>query len=245
MKKDEQVFGIRAVRQVFENDITRIMEVWVQDDTKVTELIKQAAQHDIVIHTVAKKTLDKLTNNGRHQNIVIRCKPLPVKNKATLAEILARLTVPPFLIVLDEIQDPHNLGACLRTAEASGVHAVIVPENRACKLTSIVRMVSTGAAENVPLIQVTNLVRTMNWLKEEGIWLVGADENGQASIFETRLTGPLALVLGSEGNGMRHLTKKTCDMTASIPMFGKVKSLNISVATGIFLYEAVRQRIAS
>ncbi len=244
MKKDEQVFGIRAVQQVFENDITRIMEVWAQDDSKVTDLLKQAAQHDIVIHTVAKKTLDKLTSNGRHQNIVVRCKPLPVKNKATLEEILTQLTVPPFLIVLDEIQDPHNLGACLRTAEASGVHAVIVPENRACKLTSIVRMVATGAAENVPLIQVTNLARTMNWLKEQGIWLVGADENGQASIFETKLTGPLALVLGSEGNGMRHLTKETCDMTSSIPMFGKVKSLNISVATGIFLYEAVRQRIA-
>jgi len=243
LKKDEQIFGIRAVQQVFENDITRVMEVWIQNDNKLNDLLQQVTQHGIVIHTVPKKTLDKLTNNGRHQNIVIRCKPLPAKTQENLAEILAALTVPPFLIILDEIQDPHNLGACLRTAEASGVHAVIVPENRACKLTSTVRMVSTGAAETVPLIQVNNLVRTMNWLKEQGVWLVGADENGQASIFETKLTGPLALVLGSEGSGMRQLTKKTCDMTASIPMFGKVKSLNISVATGICLYESVRQRM--
>ncbi len=244
MKKDEQVFGIRAVQQVFENDITRVMEVWVKNDNKIDDLLQQATQHNIVIHTVEKKTLDKLTNNGRHQNIVINCKPLPIKNQDTLAEILAELTVPPFLIILDEIQDPHNLGACLRTSEASGVHAVIVPENRACKLTSTVRMVSTGAAESIPLIQVTNLARTMSWLKEQGIWLVGTDENSQASIFETKLTGPLALVLGSEGSGMRHLTKATCDMTASIPMFGKVKSLNISVAAGVCLYEAVRQRIS-
>lgn len=245
LKKDEQVFGIHAVRQVFENDITRIMEVWVLDkkDNIISDLLQQAIEHDIIVHTVAKKTLDKLTNHGRHQNIVIRCKPLPIKNKATLAEIIATLTVPPFLLVLDEVQDPHNLGACLRTAEACGIHAVIVPENRACKLTAIVRMVATGAAENVPLIQVTNLARTLIWLQEQGIWLVGADENGQSTIFETKLTGPLALVLGSEGNGMRHLTKEICDMTVRIPMFGKVKSLNISVAAGVCLYEAVRQRL--
>ncbi|MDM8564477.1 23S rRNA (guanosine(2251)-2'-O)-methyltransferase RlmB [Candidatus Halobeggiatoa sp. HSG11] len=241
MKKDEQVFGIHAVRQVFENDISRVIEIWIQDNNKINDLLQQATQHDIVVHTVAKKTLDKLTNNGRHQNIVIRCKP--ISTKKTLEEIISKLTVPPFLLVLDEIQDPHNLGACLRTAEASGVHAVIVPENRACKLTATVRMVATGAAENIPLIQVTNLVRSLNWLKNQGIWLVGTDENGQEDIFETNLNGPLALVLGSEGNGLRRLTKETCDMTVRIPMLGKVKSLNVSVATGVCLYEAVRQRI--
>ncbi|MBE9563492.1 MAG: 23S rRNA (guanosine(2251)-2'-O)-methyltransferase RlmB [Proteobacteria bacterium] len=240
LKKDEQVFGIRAVRQVFENDISRIMEVWVQDNNKINDLLQQATKHDIVIHTVAKKTLDKLTNNGRHQNIVITCKPAA---KKTLEEFIAELTVPPFLLVLDEIQDPHNLGACLRTAEASGVHAIIVPENRSCKLTAIVRMVATGAAETVPLIQVTNLVRSLNWLKDQGIWLVGTDEKSQASIFETNLTGPLALVLGSEGSGLRRLTRETCDTTVHIPMLGKIKSLNVSVATGVCLYEAVRQRM--
>ncbi len=243
MKKDEQVFGIHAVRQVFETDITRILEVWILDNSKIMDLLQEAKQHGIVIHKVAKKTLDKLTNHGRHQNVVIRCKPLPIKNKATLEELIATLTVPPFLLVLDEVQDPHNLGACLRTAEASGVHAVIVPENNACKLTSIVRMVATGAAENVPLIQVTNLARTLSWLKEQGIWLIGTDEDGQSTVFDAKLTGPLALVLGSEGNGMRHLTKEICDTTVRIPMFGKVKSLNISVATGVCLYEAVRQRM--
>ena len=239
MKKNEQVFGTHAVKQVFENDISRVMEVWVQDDNN--DLLQQVKQQNIVIHTVAKKTLDKLTNNGHHQNIVISCKPIAAKKN--LAEIISGLTVPPFLLILDEIQDPHNLGACLRTAEASGVHAVIVPEKRACKLTATVRMVATGAAENIPLIQVTNLARTLNWLKSQGIWLVGTDEDGKESIFETNLNGPLALVLGSEGNGLRRLTKECCDMTVRIPMFGKVKSLNVSVATGVCLYESVRQRI--
>jgi 23S rRNA (guanosine2251-2'-O)-methyltransferase len=242
-KLKNQVFGIHAVRQIFENDISRIMEIWVQDknDSRINDLLTQATHHNIAIHIVPKKTLNKLTNNGHHQNVIIRCKSLTTK--INLEEIIASLTVPPFLLVLDEVQDPHNLGACLRTAEASGIHAVIVPENRACKLTAIVRMVSTGAAENIPLIQVTNLARTLKWLQEQGVWLVGADENSETSIFETKLTGPLALVLGSEGNGIRHLTKKTCDIAVYIPMLGKVKSLNVSVATGICLYEAVRQRM--
>ncbi|MDY6994644.1 MAG: 23S rRNA (guanosine(2251)-2'-O)-methyltransferase RlmB, partial [Pseudomonadota bacterium] len=160
----------------------------------------------------------------------------------SLPDYLASLTVPPFLLILDEVQDPHNLGACLRTADGAGIHAVIVPKNRACHLSAIVRKVASGAADSVPLIQVTNLARTLTWLKAQGIWLVGADAVGQTSLFKAHLQGALALILGAEGHGLRRLTREACDVLVHIPMLGKVESLNVSVATGICLYEAVRQR---
>jgi 23S rRNA (guanosine2251-2'-O)-methyltransferase len=241
----EQAYGLHAVRHVFENDISRVVEMWVQDglsSAKLSALLKQAKQQGIAIQPVPKKTLDKLTENGHHQGIVIRYKARPTKTKTSLGDILASLTDPPFLLVLDEVQDPHNLGACLRTADAAGIHAVIVPENRACRLTAIVRAVASGAADNVPIIQVTNLARTLHWLQEQGVWLVGTDCESQTSLFETSLTGSLALVLGSEGTGLRRLTQQTCDVLVHIPMLGKVESLNVSVAAGICLYEAVRQR---
>ncbi|OQY51448.1 MAG: 23S rRNA (guanosine(2251)-2'-O)-methyltransferase RlmB [Candidatus Parabeggiatoa sp. nov. 2] len=190
---------------------------------KLNALLKQAKQQGIAIQPVPKKTLEKLTENGHHQGIVIRYKARPTKTQTSLEDILASLTDPPFLLVLDEVQDPHNLGACLRTA-------------------AIVRAVASGAADNVPIIQVTNLARTLRWLQEQGVWLVGTDCESQTSLFETRLTGSLALVLGSEGTGLRRLTQKTCDVLVHIPMLGKVESLNVSVAAGICLYEAVRQR---
>lgn len=244
--KYEPVFGQHAVRQVFKNDISRVLELWVQegrDEAKLQNLLNQAQQQGITIQRVAKKTLDKLSENGHHQGIVIRCKkssPLPIQT--TVEEFLASLTVPPFLLVLDEVQDPHNLGACLRTADAAGIHAVIVPKNRACQLTPIVRKVASGAAEVVPLIQVTNLARTLRWLQEQNIWLVGADGESQTRLFDIPLTGSLALVLGAEGKGLRRLTRESCDVLVQIPMFGQVESLNVSVAAGICLYEAVRQR---
>ena len=235
----EQIFGLHAVRHVFQNDFTCIVELWAQQgahSTKLQALLKQAQQLDILIQSVPKKTLDKLTENGHHQGIVIKTRP--VKNKITLEEIVSSVT--PFLLVLDEIQDPHNLGACLRTADAAGIHAVIVPKNQSCKLTPTVRQVASGAA--VPVIEVTNLARTLQWLQKNGVWLIGADSNNDTSLFETKLTGSLALVLGAEGKGLRRLTRDICDGLVQIPMLGKVESLNVSVATGICLYEAVRQR---
>lgn len=248
MKKKpyEQVYGLHAVRHVFENDISRVIEIWVQEgrnDAKLNTLLKQAKQQQIAIQPVPKKNLDKLTENGHHQGIVIRYKAASSKTKISLSDLLSSITKPPFLLVLDEVQDPHNLGACLRTAEAAGIDAVIVPENRACQLTSIVRAVACGATENVPLIQVTNLARTLSWLQSQGVWLIGADGEGKSTVFEANLTGPLALVLGSEGKGLRRLTLETCDVLVHIPMFGRVESLNVSVAAGIFIYEAVRQRL--
>jgi len=244
--KYEHIFGFHAVQQKLKNDPSRIVELWVQqtrNDVKIQNLLKQVKKQGIAIQLVQKKTLDKLTENGHHQGVVVLCKAHPVKTKTTLEDILASLTAPPFLLILDEIQDPHNLGACLRTADAAGINAVIIPKNQACKLTAIVRAVACGAADTVPLIEVTNLANTLRWLKEQGIWLVGATEQTQTPLFEANLTGPLALVFGSEGVGLRRLTQEICDVLIRIPMLGKVENLNVSVATGICLYEAVRQRM--
>ncbi len=170
------------------------------------------------------------------------------KMQARGEEFLDQLLIDPpkplFFLILDQVQDPHNLGACLRSADGAGVDAVIVPKDRAVALTETVRMIACGAAESVPVVMVTNLARTMEFLKGAGIWLVGTSDQAEKSIYDTDLTGPLAIVIGSEGKGMRRLTTENCDFLVSLPMAGKVESLNVSVATGITLYEAVRQRMS-
>jgi len=168
-----------------------------------------------------------------------------VYTEAGLFELLERLDQPPFLLILDSVQDPHNLGACLRSADAAGVHAVIVPKDRAVGLTSAVRTVACGAAEHIPLVQVTNLARTLKALQKAGVWLVGTADQAEQSLYDVDLTGPLGLVMGGEGKGMRRLTAETCDFRVRIPMFGSVESLNVSVAAGVCLFEAVRQRSQS
>lgn len=245
MSKHEYIFGFHAVRQVFESDISRIIELWVDDarhDAKLQTLITQALQQGLSVQSVPKKTLDQLTEGGRHQGIVLRCKP-SLSQKLTLETCLAHLNVPPFLLVLDEVQDPHNLGACLRTADAAGIHAVIIPKDRSCSLSPAVRKVASGAAETIPLIEVTNLARTLRSLQEQKIWLVGMDVHAPTSLFATSFIGPLAIVLGTEESGLRRLTRETCDVLVNIPMQGQIESLNVSVAAGICLYEAVRQRL--
>jgi len=246
-KKHEHIFGFHAVQQKLKSDSSHhVLELWVQQkrqDVKIQTLLKQAKQQGIAIQSVQKKTLDKITENGHHQGVVVLCKAHLVKTKTTLKDILASLTEQPFLLILDEIQDPHNLGACLRTADAAGINAVIIPKNQACKLTAIVRSVACGAADTIPLIEVTNLANTLRWLKKQGIWLIGATEQTQTTIFETKLTGPLAIIVGSEGMGLRRLTQEICDVLVRLPMLGKVENLNVSVATGICLYEAMRQRM--
>jgi 23S rRNA (guanosine2251-2'-O)-methyltransferase len=167
---------------------------------------------------------------------------LSIGDEDQLFGLLDKLMVPPFLLILDCIQDPHNLGACLRSANAAGVHAVIAPKDRSVSLTDVVRRVACGAAEKTPLINVTNLARTMKELQKKGIWMVGTQLAANRNLFECKLTGPLALVVGSEGEGIRRLTAETCDDLVSIPMLGSVESLNVSVSAGICLFEAVRQR---
>lgn len=252
--KYEHIYGLHAVRHVFTHDLSRVVELWVQqgrNDERLNTLLTQAQQQGLAVQVVPRKTLDQMTEKGHHQGIVIRCKeklPFNQVNNGlqstvnTLEEYLAALTAVPFLLVLDGVQDPHNLGACLRTAEAAGVHAVIIPKNRSTGLSPTVHKVASGATEMLPLIQVSNLATTLRWLKTQGIWLIGAMEQAETNLFKASLTGPLALVLGAEGTGLRRLTQETCDTLVHIPMFGKVESLNISVATGICLYEAVRQR---
>jgi 23S rRNA (guanosine2251-2'-O)-methyltransferase len=161
---------------------------------------------------------------------------------SSLDEVLEAVSGPPLLLVLDGVQDPHNLGACLRVADGMGVHAVVAPKDRAVGLSPTVHKVASGAAESVPFVTVTNLARTLRDLKDKGIWVVGTAEAAPASLFDTRLNGPLALVLGAEGEGLRRLTQETCDTLVCIPMLGTVESLNVSVAAGICLYEARRQR---
>jgi 23S rRNA (guanosine2251-2'-O)-methyltransferase len=186
--------------------------------------------------------LDRLASNERHQGACLHIRALGPLGEGALDELLDRATAPPLLLVLDGVQDPHNLGACLRTADAAGATAVIVPRDRAASLTPTVRKVASGAAETMPLIQVVNLARTLRWLKEREIWIVGADDQASKSLFETKLTGGLALVLGAEGAGLRRLTRENCDVLVAIPMAGAVESLNVSVAAGVLLFEAARQR---
>jgi 23S rRNA (guanosine2251-2'-O)-methyltransferase len=185
-----------------------------------------------------------MADDGVHQGIIARCRPRPVASESDLVGILDGLETPAFLLILDGVQDPHNLGACLRTADAVGVDAVIVPRDRAVGLTPVVRKTASGAAETVALIRVTNLARTLRMLKKRGIWLVGAAEAVGNPIFEVDLQGPLAIVMGSEGKGLRRLTREQCDVLADLPMKGEVESLNVSVAAGVCLYLALGQRLA-
>ncbi len=165
-----------------------------------------------------------------------------VRNEGFLFDLLEKTDTEPFLLVLDEVQDPHNLGACLRTADAAGVDAVIAPKDRAVSLTETVCRVACGGAESVPYVQVTNLARTLKHLKAAGVWLVGTSDQAEQSLHEIDMTGPLAIVMGAEGKGLRRLTGENCDFLVSIPMSGSVGCLNVSVATGVCLFEAVRQR---
>lgn len=177
----------------------------------------------------------------RHQHTDLAAKA-QTRSEDDLFEILDRLEGDPLILIMDGVQDPHNLGACLRSAEAAGVHAVIVPRDRAVGMTDVVRLAAAGAAERIPLVQVTNLARTMKALKDSGLWLVGAADQAERSLYDVDLAGPLGLVMGAEGKGLRRLTAERCDFLVKIPMHGKVGCLNVSVATGVCLFEAVRQR---
>lgn len=170
---------------------------------------------------------------------------VPKYDENHMFDLVTSLSAPPLLLILDGVQDPHNLGACLRTADAAGVHAVVAPRDRSASITETVRTVACGAAEKVPFVQVTNLARTLDQLKEVGLWLVGTEGESPKLIYEIDLTGPLGIVMGAEGKGLRQLTARKCDFLASIPMTGTVESLNVSVAAGVCLFEAVRQRLPS
>lgn len=245
MSDTQFIYGIHAVEAILNRDPSVILETWIdkgRHDQRLGKLVEQIRQQGFAIQLLKKDQLNDLVKSDRNQGIVIRCRAASVKNENHLQKLLDELNEPPLLLVLDGVQDPHNLGACLRTADAVGVHAVIAPKDRAATLTATVRKVASGAAESVPFIAVTNLARTLRSLQERNIWLVGAAGETETSVYEANLKGPMAIVMGAEGKGLRRLTRETCDVLVKIPMRGSVESLNVSVATAVCLYEAVRQR---
>ncbi|WP_263081149.1 23S rRNA (guanosine(2251)-2'-O)-methyltransferase RlmB [Endozoicomonas sp. Mp262] len=239
------IFGLHAVQSLFETKPERILELWIQKgrtDKRINQLVDDARGQGIAVRFVERNRLDAKVE-GVHQGIVAKVAAAKVYREGDLEDLLDSLDTPPFLLVLDGVTDPHNLGACLRTADAAGVHAVIAPKDKSACLNATASKVACGAAETVPLVQVTNLSRTLAWLKERGIWVIGTAGESSGNIYQADLKGSLALVMGAEGKGMRRLTRDHCDSLIYIPMAGAVSSLNVSVATGVCLFEAVRQRV--
>ncbi|MDT3252395.1 23S rRNA (guanosine(2251)-2'-O)-methyltransferase RlmB [Serratia sp. root2] len=240
----EIIYGIHAVKALLDNDPQRFLEVFIlkgRDDRRLQPLIAELEATGIVIQVANRQWLDEKVEGAVHQGIIARVREGRQYQENDLPSLLASVDTP-FLLVLDGVTDPHNLGACLRSADAAGVHAVIVPRDRSAQLNATAKKVACGAAENVPLIRVTNLARTLRLLQEMNVWVVGTAGEADHTLYQSKMTGPMALVMGAEGEGMRRLTREHCDELISIPMAGTVSSLNVSVATGICLFEAVRQR---
>ncbi|STO47210.1 23S rRNA (guanosine-2'-O-)-methyltransferase RlmB [Grimontia hollisae] len=238
------IYGIHAVKAVLDSDPSRFIEVFVlkgRQDERVLPVLNELSRLGVTLQEMSRKALDDKAKGASHQGLIARVKPGRQYNENDLDAILDGKENP-LLLVLDGVTDPHNLGACLRNADAAGVCAVIVPKDKSAQLNATARKVAVGAAEVVPLVRVTNLARTMRALQERGIWFVGTAGEATHDVYDAKLTGPLAIVMGAEGDGMRRLTRETCDDLISIPMAGSVSSLNVSVATGICLFEAVRQR---
>ena len=244
MSGEQIIHGFHAVTSRLRADPKSVLEVYVdasRQDRRARDMLALLKAKQVRVVSADAKRLDGLSGQASHQGVVARV--LPVKLATDLDEVLDELTVAPLLLILDGVTDPHNLGACLRVADAMGVHAVLAPKDRSAGLNATVSKVACGAAETVPYCMVTNLARTMRELKDRGVWLLGADERGEASLYDKKLDGALAWVLGAEGEGMRRLTRETCDELVRIPMLGSVESLNVSVSAGICLSESHRQRI--
>ncbi|SES64741.1 23S rRNA (guanosine(2251)-2'-O)-methyltransferase RlmB [Thorsellia anophelis] len=241
----EMIYGIHAIESILAREPHRIIEVFVakgREDKRLDPVLKNLANLGVVIQEANKQTLDKKSDGAVHQGIIARVKEGKQWNEHDLLDLLKGVNNP-LLLILDGITDPHNLGACLRSADAAGVNAVIVPKDRSAPLNAIAKKVACGAGETIPLVRVTNLARTLRMLQEEQIWIVGTAGEVEKTIYQAKLTGPIAIVMGAEGDGMRRLTREHCDELLTIPMAGTVSSLNVSVATGICLFEALRQRL--
>ena len=238
------VFGFHAVLARLRADPHSVLEIFLDEtrnDARGKDLAAAAERAGVRLMRVPTKRLDGFYGGGRHQGVVAR---VAVKTLGDSLDEVLEGVEQPLLLVLDGVTDPHNLGACLRVANAAGAHAVIAPKDRAAGITPAVSKVASGAAEATPYLMVTNLARTLRELKEREVWIVGADERAPDTLYNAQIPDSVAWVLGAEGEGMRRLTRETCDMLVSIPMFGSVESLNVSVASGVCLYEARRQRIA-
>ena len=238
------IFGIHAVQSILKTSPQRVKELLVvkaRQDARLQKLLNLADQHGVAIQWSSTQNLDALVN-GRHQGVAALCKEGETYNETYLASLVEQQGQNAFFLMLDGVTDPHNLGACLRSADGAGVQAVIVPKDNSVGLTAVVSKVASGAAETIPLVVVTNLSRTLKNLQQQGVWAVGASGDAEQTIYDVNLTGPLVMVMGSEGSGMRQLVSNHCDFLVKLPMAGSVSSLNVSVAAGVCLYEAVRQR---
>ena len=245
MSNRRRVMGFHAVESALEHNPDKIVSAWIdrrRDDARLTALAEKLSALGITVQAAAKSRLDALVEGGVHQGVVLELATTGEAGEHELRNALDHPRDLPFFLVLDHIQDPHNLGACLRTADAAGVQGIILTKDQSARLTPTVTKIASGAAETLPLYRVTNLARTLEELKEHGLWVIGAAGEAERSVYEVDLAVPLALVVGAEGRGLRRLTRQHCDLLVGIPMAGRVESLNLSVATGILLFEAVRQR---
>lgn len=244
--KLNKLFGLHSVQAALDYSPEKIHKAWVdsqRQDKRLAQAVDDLMALGIEPEKVDRKKLDRLADNNNHQGIVVEVEIPGELSESDLKTAVENLSEAALFLVLDNVQDPHNLGACLRTADATGVQGVIITKDNATGITPTVCKVASGAAETVPVYQVTNLARTLRWLKGEGLWIIGTASETAQSLYNTDFTVPLALVLGAEGKGLRRLTREQCDMLVSVPMLGQVDSLNLSVATGVLLYEAVRQRL--
>ena len=239
------VYGIHAVTTLLQRNPEKVTELWVaraKQDKALQKIITLAEHQGLPVFEVNKGQLNQKTE-GNHQGVLAMRHAAERFSEKHLPDVLDAIQGTPLILILDGVTDPHNLGACLRTADAAGAHLVIAPKDKSAPLNATASKVACGAAEAVPYIQVTNLSRTLKELQERGIWITGTAGEARQSVYEADLKGPLGIVMGAEGKGMRRLTREHCDFLINIPMAGEVSSLNVSVATGVCLFEAVRQRL--
>ncbi len=244
MKTVRRVYGFHAVRAALEHTPEKLITAWIdghRKDHRLIELSDRLAALGVVVERSDRKQLDRLAEGNNHQGIVLQLDLPQERGETALKAAVEHSPETAFFLILDHVQDPHNLGACLRTADAAGAQGVIVTKDQAVGLTPTVYKVASGAAESMPLYRVTNLARVLKWLKQQNVWLIGAAGDASKTLFQVNFTLPLAIIIGAEGKGLRRLTRDECDFLVRIPMSGRAESLNLSVATGILLYEVVRQ----
>lgn len=242
---EQLVYGVHAVTALFSNPHRNVKKLYIsqdRQDKRIQDLLNKAIEAQVHIEKLSTQKMNERFVNASHQGVVASASALPDYGEAHLQALLDAAKQPGLILILDGVTDPHNLGACLRSADATGVDFVIIPKDKNATVTPVVSKVACGAAESVPLVRVTNLVRTMELLKEQGVWIYGAAGEANSSLYQLDCTGTMAIVMGAEGEGLRRLTREHCDGLFSLPMNGSVESLNVSVATGVSLYEVVRQR---
>ena len=247
MAKAELVFGVHAVRALVERDPAGVLEVWLQvrrEPPALRRALSLPAASDIAVHRVSRETIERIAGPGAHQGVVARYRRSAAAPIVTLDRLLDRTPPPSLIVVLDEVQDPRNLGACLRCAAGAGADAVVVAKRRSASLTAAARKAASGAAERLPLVTVTNLAGALERIAAVGLSVIGAAADAEHSLYDVDLRGPLAIVLGGEERGLRRLTRERCHRVVSIPLRDPVESLNVSVAAAVFLFEAARQRSA-